>query len=758
MGEEADRSVTHNEVNGNVMGGLVQARDIGGSVFVNQASVLSDRLARAADRLARDIGALWRGEQERRQIHDPRPLRVRWRAAAATLTDHWEAISQRKGEEGGPLEVSGVLDQIADVYRRIPSQRLVVLGRAGSGKTVVAVRLVLDLLATRTPYTRVPVIVSLGSWNPASTLQDWLINHLIRDHPWLAEAGADTRTLAADLVRDRWILPILDGFDEIAHGLHSDVLRQLSADMPLVLTSRPKEYTTAVTGTRGVHRAAVIELTDLALDEVKDYLRLATPKLATTPDTITDSDTASTRWDPVLDQLSSAPDSPAARNLAHALSTPLMVALARTIYSDAADRDPTTLLDTTRFSTVADLEYHLLGSLLPSVYRPRPSGQHSRRSPRWNPEQAQHWLGYLAAHLKHLNTGDLAWWQLGTTLSRWSRTLVISVLAGLIFGGVTLVGNIPVDLVVTPYGLGFALERGLAVGVLHGLVGGLAFGLMYWFADSRHPLKPSPVRIRLKGGARQLGARLTTRLKIGIPIGLVLGMAIVLVDRLVATELGLDDGLNGGLLRSLIQFVPGVGLGVGLVLGLMTWLEAPINLKNAVSPSDLLSANRTNVIVQMLVWAVVFGLAGWLASSFTTSPLLSLGTGLVFGLEAALRGRTGLWTEPDRLGPVGGPRTDLDAPDPTTSLETDHLPRRRLPTRHSAPSRRGLPIPPRPTPRPLHQNRPDRPHGFTTRPHGRQRYNAGQPRHSTLTGRPLENERFRNSLRHRCRGLVRRFR
>jgi hypothetical protein len=605
-------------------------------VIINPATVLSDRLAATADRLAKEVGAFWRGEQRRRRIHDPHPLRVPWRQAAEILTDHPENILQRKGRAVGQLKVSGDLDEIADVYRQIPSQRLVVLGRAGSGKTVFAVQLVLDLLATRTANTRVPVIVSLGSWNPNISLEDWLISQLIRDHPWLAEVGTDTKTLGAELVRDGWLLPVLDGFDEISDGLRPAALHLLSeADMPLVLTSRPNEYTAAVVGTRGVHRAAVIELTDLALDDVKGYLRLASPKLA-------DSHTVTTKWAPVLDHLSASPDSPAAVNLTQALTTPLMVALARTIYSDAADRNPTSLLDTTRFPTAADLEYHLLGSLVPSVYHARPGSRHSPRSRNWNPEHAHGWLGFLAAHLDHLGTPDLAWWQVGTTLSRWSRTLVISVLAGLIFGGVTGVGNIPIDLIATPFGLGFALHRALVVGVLHGLIGGLAFGLMYWFADNHHVLKPSPVRIRLTVGARQLGPRLTTRLKIGTAIGFLFGLVVVLVDRLVVTGLGLDDGLaTGGLLLAVIVFPTQVGLGIGLVLGLMTWLEAPIDIKNAVSPSDLLRVNRTNVIVHMLVWAVVFGLSGGLVSSFTASPLRSLETGLVFGLEAAFAGGLG---------------------------------------------------------------------------------------------------------------------
>jgi hypothetical protein len=54
--------MTHNKVDGNVTGPLIQARDIRGSVIVNPASVLSERLAMVADRLTRDIGALWSAE------------------------------------------------------------------------------------------------------------------------------------------------------------------------------------------------------------------------------------------------------------------------------------------------------------------------------------------------------------------------------------------------------------------------------------------------------------------------------------------------------------------------------------------------------------------------------------------------------------------------------------------------------------------------------------------------------------------------
>src|SRR5262249_57141882 len=118
----------------------------------------------------------------------------------------------------GPLAVAGRVEQVADVYRHIPSGRLVILGKAGAGKTVLAARLALDLLATRQPDQPVPVIVSVGSWNPATTpLTTWLAGLLARDHPGLAApagpAGstrADGPTPAAALIAAGRVLPILD--------------------------------------------------------------------------------------------------------------------------------------------------------------------------------------------------------------------------------------------------------------------------------------------------------------------------------------------------------------------------------------------------------------------------------------------------------------------------------------------------------------------------------------------------------------------
>lgn len=192
-------TVRHNEVRDSTTGFLLQTRDISGSVTVNQSTTPADRLAAAAARLAKDIRIFWSTEQQRRQIHDPRALRVEWRWAPESLTDHREVIFPPSDPAGNPPPTNGNLNHIGDLYRWLPTGRLVVLGRAGSGKTVLGVRLVLDLVANRDATMPVPVIASIGSWNPMRTdLRDWLAGQLIRDHAWLADGRAGAGTLAAD--------------------------------------------------------------------------------------------------------------------------------------------------------------------------------------------------------------------------------------------------------------------------------------------------------------------------------------------------------------------------------------------------------------------------------------------------------------------------------------------------------------------------------------------------------------------------------
>lgn len=565
-----------------------------------------DRLAEAADDLAHAVTARWQREEEQRRIQDPAPLPVRWRPAAEELTDHWANIRRVPlGDTSGPLDLAGRLDEIVSVYRRIPSGRLVVLGRAGSGKTILALRFVLDLLADRerTLADPVPVIVSLSSWNPTTTaLRDWLIGQLVRDHPGLAAPGPGGSTVAAALVAAGRIVPVLDGFDEIADGLHQPALDALNATtLPLVLTSRQQEYAAAVASTDVLTAAAAIELTDLSVADAGEYLRRTARRRA------------ATGWAAVLAELERDPSGPAGRGLTAVLATPLMVTLARTVYSDATDRDPAVLLDTGRFDGPTAVEDHLLDSFVPTVYG-RPPGRPDARD--WEPDRARTWLAHLAAHLDRLGTRDLAWWQLGSGARHRTQALLTGLAAGLVLAVVYLITAGLLTTGAPPAGLstGEVLAYTVLNALLIGLIAGTLFGFVHGFVARRGVPALAPVRFeaRLLRRRREVAARFLSRLGVGLVAGLAFGLGYGLLNVLLtglllpvrpSTAAMLQFGLIDG-----VGYAVVIGFAIGIVGGLLAGFEAPLDTARAVSPRDLLTANRRAVLVQMLVWIPVLGL------------------------------------------------------------------------------------------------------------------------------------------------------
>ncbi|QHC23454.1 CHAT domain-containing protein [Streptomyces sp. GS7] len=587
-------------------------------------SASSAPLADIAKQLAGMVASRWWHEQELLQGEDPFPLPVRWQRASGELTDDRANIRRLPpGSVAGLMDLSGRLDDVAEVYRRIPSGRLVVLGRPGSGKSVLAVRFARRYLASRDGRDPVPVIFSIGGWNPAAvTLTEWLTGQLACDYPNLAVPGPGGASMAAMLIEDDRVLPVLDGFDEIADGLRRRALEELNTTtLPLLLTSRPAEYAAAVAESDVLTCAAAIELIDLTLEDLAHYLPRTTYKAS-------GASSASHVWDPVLAELLKRGRSRSGANLAAVLTTPLMVALARILYSEVPERDPSELLDTARFPTPEALEEHLLDAVVPAAYR-RSSGERSRgrrRQRHWDPERAQHWLGYLATHMSSLATPDLEWWRLGTTVNRFSRLFVLGVLTALAVGTTTALVSIPVDLVSASHGLGSALERGLAVGLAAGLACVILYGAGY--PEGAGEAEPSRLRVPIFGRRREIRRRLLPRFGLGLVFGLLAALTLALAGVMVA-GLGLDGGLAGSLV-----FVPGVGLGTGLLLGLMTLLEEPDDTRSAASPTDLLNTSRRNAVFQLLSWALLFMLVAGIVNRFTAWH--------GYGISAALEATFGL--------------------------------------------------------------------------------------------------------------------
>ena len=276
-----------------------------------------------------------------RRLNDPYPLPVSWAAADPSLTDAWDSLVKLATSgagwpapppagtwAAGPDDLAGKGGELVDVLARVPTGRLVVLGEPGAGKTMLMVRLVLDLLARRAAGGPVPFLASVASWNPAEQdLRDWLAAQLLIDHPALAgppPAGMTESTQAAALLASGLILPVLDGLDEIPEQVRGPAISRINDALrpgeQLVVTCRTQQYRDAVRPQGGVEvtlrAAAAVQLRPLDADAVRDYLcdDAAGPA-------------ARARWDPVLAVLGT--EAPAGQ----ALSTPLMVGLARAIYN-----------------------------------------------------------------------------------------------------------------------------------------------------------------------------------------------------------------------------------------------------------------------------------------------------------------------------------------------------------------------------------------------------------------------------------------
>jgi hypothetical protein len=555
---------------------------------------LAERLDQMAEALAISVRSQWEAEEQIRRIHDPFPLPARWMVAPENLMDHWQNIrGDPERPDSVPLDGHG--DHIVDTFNRVPSGRLVVLGRAGAGKTVLTSRFVLTLLANRT--LPVPVIFSLGSWNPtADSLRDWLADQLITTYPVLAERDSIGVPVAVQLLTTGRILPVLDGFDEISEGLRVDAINAINAGLRpgdrVLLTSRPEEYAAAVHAGDVLTAAAVVCLESLTIDDITTYLPLTTRKL--------DVHSRQNKWTPVLHHLRAGP-----APLAEVLSTPLMVTLARAIFSDT-DAEPAELLKAT---SVADLEERLLAGFVPAVYADSGHGDASR------------WLGFLATHLSRLGTYDLAWWQLALAVP-WIA--MASIAGTMLTAAAWLITGFPAGLGEMPGDMRSAwFIACLGWGLLVGLSGGILIG---HFRD----IRPAPARMRpaihgrLRQVANDVGGDLHNRRSVSwLGVWILGGLSFGFVGSVAS-------GSNAGIVW---------GVGGGVVVGTITWLVAaiiralgtPVEATEVVSPSQLVRTDRATALREGFTLGVFVSILLWLTLWLTFQPATGLPLGRVVG-------------------------------------------------------------------------------------------------------------------------------
>jgi hypothetical protein len=380
-------------------------------------------LSEVAERLAGRALERLRHSPLRVRLNRPMPLRVWFRSAAGEIGASRSAVT---GEPGPDWEQAPIHDHVGRVSQRLrslPLLQLVVLGEPGAGKSVLAVMLAHQLLSHRQQGEPIPLVLPVSSWNPTvESVTDFVARRLREDFgvpPQMAarlvtepRPGADSRPAGW------WVMPVLDGLDEVAPVWHPAALQAVerfaASDHPVVVTCRVWEFQRAVTAAGVLMRAAVVRLEPLQPNDVVEFL--SEPKQRRQ------------LWQPVFDVVQQASQGP----LGRVLSTPLMVGLAKDAY---ADRDPGELA---RLRTRQEIAGRLIDGYVSAVYgseAPNASRGGSVGARRYSPEDAARWLGSLA-YLAYLDgTRDLRWWRLPwTALARsprrlrwWRRAAIVTV-------------------------------------------------------------------------------------------------------------------------------------------------------------------------------------------------------------------------------------------------------------------------------------------------------------------------------------------
>ncbi|MFE6225551.1 hypothetical protein [Streptomyces sp. NPDC057854] len=330
-----------------------------GLVYALDAEQLAERLAGEVVRLEQDEYVRWLDGRAGARIDLAYSVRV-----------HGQV-------EGAPAE--GRLSELAAMHARLSPPRLVITGAgatddAGTGKSLAALAMVLDLARDRQSGQPVPLRLAATSWT-GQDLEDWLAGHV-------ATVFGVGRGPARQLVEARLVLPVVDGLDELdppgtaAYSSRAAGLLRLLDDWRhgtqpagVVVTCRRGVYDRLVEVEAHLRAAAVVRLAPVGVEQSGAFLRAS----------VADTEAGLRRWRPVLDALAGSAQGPGAearRRLREVLGTPWRLSLVTAVYQErTADggyrRDPADLLP---LAAAGTLHRHLLDLFVPAALAARGDG------------------------------------------------------------------------------------------------------------------------------------------------------------------------------------------------------------------------------------------------------------------------------------------------------------------------------------------------------------------------------------------------
>jgi len=582
------------------------ARKLANGVAEERGRARGQALGVAGD--ARPADAIFRGP-----VPGMEPELVRWRS------------------DGGSEH--GTLRNVAGYYRSLDRGRMVVLGEAGAGKTVLATQLVIDLIdelpeGELQPGKRPPVpvwftlaSVDLGEAESLARVSGKELADRL-DRQMAAQISAAyqiPRSTAEELIRDHWVLPVLDGLDEMdapgpegsgpVRSRAAAVVRALNdgtGKRPVVLVCRREAYgQLAQSPSVGredpvLQDARQIVLQFLDARAICDYLTWRFP--GERPGDL------APRWHKVQDTLLASEMPGHDDGLAAALSSPWRLFLAATAYQDE-NSNPDELIQ----QTADDVGEYLLSQLIPALtsQTARPDGGH------YQPGEVRTWLGTLARHLEQSsNDPNLRWsptdlrleqlWPIGgrKTVRRLS-TLASAILLGALLA-------VPGLVWVHAHGRWYPDTRTSWIGLI-GSIAGIAFAANRFAVAPALTLSRLDLRLVFRVGRRKLAAWLAAWLAFGLAVGLTGGLAF-------GVAFGLAGGLTGGL---------GGGVAGGLAFGPAFGMAGDFSL--ATQPTTVMLQNLYFAVLAGLAFGPAFGLAAALAAWLAVGLGIGLAGGLAFG-------------------------------------------------------------------------------------------------------------------------------
>ncbi len=468
--------------------------------------------------------------------------------------------------------------RIIEVFDELGGSFLI-LGKPGSGKTILLLQLARELLDRAKGDDRhpIPVVFHLSTWTVQRPhLADWLVDEL-------AIRYNVSRGLGGKWVNEDNILPLLDGLDEVSKEHRGACVEEINKFreqhglLPLVVCSRMEEYDELKLLLK---LPTTIIIKPLNRPQIEQYLKSIGAPMEGVQVALQD--------DPVLWEL---------------IETPLMLNIVTLAFKGKSAE-----------SVRGTGELNERRSQVFDAYKQAMFDRPGRSIiTRYTPHQVEHWLSWLAnSMIKHnQNTFYMELMQPYWLPSLWlQRVLAMEtvLILGLAFGVL--------------YGLSDRMGIMLGYGLFDSLGGGLSYGLFtgfsYWIVMSTFFSKIRAERLHFVA---------STRLVFWLVISLVFG----LIAGLAGSQLG---GLIGGLAGSRLSGLTS-GIGCGLILLVMFSIEQK-ELDVRKYPNEGTHSAAKNALTMGLLSGLIGGLIAGLVRGLAFGPTADLVHGLALGLVLGL--------------------------------------------------------------------------------------------------------------------------